>query len=186
MNYPVLIKNITAGIFFMLTVLNGPAAAQLMEAPSTAEIPQQSAYVEFGGNALAYSLNYDALFKSGWGIRLGGGFYPHDFLTDEFRDPADDSYAFLGLAMGLYAFGKSASKLELGAGLLFGTIYDNDRWDLPEPPGATFSIGYRYYPIESKHFSFKAAFTPTITKTGLHPRLGISLGITLTPEGDIK
>ncbi|MDZ7680344.1 MAG: hypothetical protein U5J63_01205 [Fodinibius sp.] len=92
-------------LLFVLGVAVTPAFSQLMEAPSTAEIPQQSAYVEFGGNALAYSLNYDALFKNGWGIRLGGGFYPHDFLTDEFRDPAEDSYAFLGLVMGLYAFG---------------------------------------------------------------------------------
>jgi hypothetical protein len=53
-------------------------------------------------------------------------------------------------------------------------------------PGATFSFVYRYFPIELKRFSFKAAITPTITKTGLRPRIGISLGITLTPGGDIK
>ena len=180
------IRHVLVGAFFLFVAGAAPVLAQRMEAPSTAEIPQQSAYVEFGGNALAYSLNYDALFQSGWGIRLGGGYYPHDFLEDEFRDPADDSYAFLGLVMGFYAFGKSASKLELGAGLLFGTIYDQDRWNLPKPPGATFSIGYRYYPIESKKFSFKTAFTPTITSSGIHPRIGISLGITLTPEGNIK
>jgi hypothetical protein len=45
------------GVVLMLMASAGPAAAQLMESPTTAEITQQSAYVEFGGNALAYSLN---------------------------------------------------------------------------------------------------------------------------------
>lgn len=88
--------------------------------------------------------------------------------------------------MGLRSFGELAHKLEVGGGLLFGSIYDPRKWNSPEPPGATFSIGYRYYPVESSHFTFKAAFTPVITRDGFHPRIGISLGITLTPEGDAE
>jgi len=161
------------------------ASAQLPESPSTAEIPQQSAYLELGGNGLFYSLNYDVLFQRSWGFRLGGAVYPPAFDNPNRNKQADEgSLAFLGIVMGQYMLGQTAHKLELGGGILFGTIYDHDKWDFIEPPGATFSIGYRYYPVESSHFTFKAAFTPVITKTGFHPRIGITFGITLTPEGN--
>lgn len=165
-------------------LLASRADAQITGVPPDTEIPQQSVYLEIGGNGLVYSLNYDALFRSNWGLRLGGSFYPFDVEHDEIHTSDDESYAFLGLVMGLYAIGKKAHKLELGAGGLFGTIYDRERWDFIEPPGATFSMGYRYYPDEPSHFTFKVAFTPTVTRSGLHPRIGISLGITLTEEGD--
>jgi hypothetical protein len=180
-------NNIKRVCFLITVVLLGtgfPSEAQLMRAPTGGEIPQQSVYLELGGNGLLYSLNYDVLFDSGWGFRLGGNYYPHDFKDNSLRSASDDSYAFLGVVMGIRTFGQTAHKLELGGGLLFGTIYDPDRWDFIEPPGATFSLGYRYYPEEPSRFSFKAAFTPVITRTGLHPRIGISFGITLTPEGD--
>lgn len=161
-----------------------PLRAQLPEAPPTGEIPQQSVYLELGGNGLFYSLNYDVLFHSRWGFRLGGSMYPPSFSDRYGQNTDEGSLAFLGIIMGHRLLGKSANKLELGAGLLFGTIYDHQEWDFIEPPGATFAIGYRYYPEEPSHFTFKAAFTPVLTKTGFHPRFGVSFGITLTPEGD--
>ena len=179
----ILIKRVGLCGALILAVLSSRAEAQI-EIPPDAEIPQQSVYVEIGGNGLVYSLNYDALFQSHWGIRLGGSYYPFDVEPDEIHESDDESYAFLGLVMGLYAIGKKAHKVELGAGILFGTIYDRQRWDFIEPPGTTFSMGYRYYPDNPSHFTFKVAFTPTITRSGLHPRIGISLGITLTEEGD--
>ena len=154
-----------------------------MESPANAEIPQQSVYLEIEENGFIYSLNYDALCQSIWGIRLGGSFYPFNLEPDEIHNLDNESYAFLGLVIGQYAIGDKAQKLELGAGLLFGTIYHRQRWYFIEPPGATFSLGYRYYPDEPSYFTFKAAFTPTITRSGIHPRFGISLGITLTEEG---
>lgn len=156
------------------------AKGQLPQRPVKTDVPQQSVYMELGGNNLIYSLNYDVLFQSNWGFRLGGSYFPFDI-----GDGSDDnSSAFLGLIMGQRSFGKTAHKLETGAGLLFGTIYDPQQWDFIEPPGATFSIGYRYFPAESSRFTFKAAFTPIITRSGFHPRIGVSFGITLTPEGD--
>lgn len=164
------------------TVITG--RGQLPEPPSKAEIPQQSVYVELGGNGLYYSLNYDVLFQSNWGFRLGGSVYPPVFSDQNHNQIDEGSTAFLGLIMAHRTLGETAHKLEVGGGVLFGTIYDHEKWDFIEPPGATFSIGYRYYPVESSHFTFKAAFTPVITQTGFHPRIGISFGITLTPEGD--
>jgi len=170
---------------FLVLGLTVTSPAQLPEPPTAGDIPQQSVYLELGGNGLFYSLNYDVLFKSNWGLRLGGAIYPPAFSNQDNNQQAEGgSLAFIGLIMGKRSWGETAHKLEVGGGLLFGTIYDHDEWDFIEPPGATFSIGYRYYPVESSHFTFKAAFTPVITKTGFHPRIGLSFGITLTPEGD--
>lgn len=165
--------------------------AQPIEKPSTYEIPQQSVYMELGGNALFYSLNYDVLFKNGYGLRLGGSFLFESLgqLLGEELGPysgASQTRAVFGLVMGHKMIGSGPSKLELGAGVLFGTIYDSDSWDSLKPPGATFSAGYRLFPSDSGKFTFKAALTPIITRDGFHPRFGISLGMTLTPEGNIR
>jgi hypothetical protein len=174
--------------WLLLAVFSIPnlSNAQLMERPYTGEIPQQSVYLELGGNGLIYSFNYDVLFPGNWGFRLGGG-YMWDatgkrigFGDYRFRN----STAFVGVIMGHHMVGEGSSKLGSGSGLLLGASYDRSDWDFIEPPGATFTLGYRYYPKEDSRVTFKAAFTPIITRTGFHPRFGISFGITLTPEGD--
>ena len=176
-----------SSLLLCLLLLTEWAQAQLPSRPNpSTDIPQQSVYLELGGNGIYYSLNYDVLFSSGWGFRLGGGYYPPFLSERDYISNVDDTNAFLGLVMGQRSFGVKAHKLEVGAGLLFGTIYEKAKWDAIEPPGASFSLGYRYYPEESSRVTFKAAFTPVISKSGFHPRVGISLGITLTPEGDAK
>lgn len=163
--------------------------AQPFEKPSTHEIPRQSIYMELGGNGLIYSLNYDVLFENGYGIRLGGTYLFKADRSGGIAGPYTriyDSKALLGLVMGHKMIGNGSSKAELGAGFLFGTIYDIENWDFIEPPGLTLTAGYRLYPSDSGKFTFKAAFTPVITAKGFHPWFGISFGITLTPEGDIR
>jgi len=150
-------------------------------------IPRQSVYVELGGNAMLYSLNYDVVFSNNWGFRLGGSYYPGSSHGDDFLfNSSVGTDAFLGLIMGLHLFGKVPNQIETGAGILFGTIYEPQKWDAPKPPGLTFTLGYRYYPKEFSHVTFKAAFTPIINSSGIHPYFGISLGITLTPQGDAR
>lgn len=68
-------------LFFIFLFLIGvavPAHSQI----NSREIPQQSVYLELGGNGLIYSLNYDFVFQSNWGVRLGGGYYPF-YIDDE-------------------------------------------------------------------------------------------------------
>lgn len=179
------VRSVCFGIALLVTGWTSVVRAQPPSRPSTEGIPQQSVYLEFGGNGIIYSLNYDALFQSDWGIRLGGSYYPPFVSEDNSGYSSDEgSTAFLGLIMGLRTFGETAHKFELGSGLLFGTIYDPTKWEFIEPPGATFSVGYRYYPKEDSRVTFKAAFTPVVNRSGFHPRVGLSLGITLTPEGD--
>lgn len=176
-------------VLFLFILLGIPAIseAQLPERPVTTNIPQQSVYIELGGNGLIYSLNYDVLFQSNWGFRLGGAFFPSDFMDeDKLFTQKENSTAFMGIVMGYRALGSGSNKMEIGSGILFGTIYDRQKWDYIEPPGLTFSLGYRYYPEDPSHFTFKIAFTPVINRTGFHPGVGISLGITLTPAGDAR
>jgi hypothetical protein len=179
-------------ISVLIFVFVSNAFGQIPERPNTYEIPQQSLYLELGGNGLIYSLNYDVLFKSGYGIRLGSSYLftdrqkPFGEQRERFYSGFRESNAILGIIMGQKMFGKGSSKAEFGGGLLFGTIYDSEEWDFIEPPGLTFTAGYRLYPSDSGRFTFKAAFTPVITKEGFHPYFGISFGLTLTPEGNIR
>lgn len=162
--------------------------SQPFEKPSTYEIPQQSVYLELGGNGIIYSLNYDVLFKNGYGVRLGGSYLYERMGWVNRNDRGSfsqiESNAILGFVMGHKMFGKTSNKLELGTGLLFGTIYEPTDWDFIKPPGLTFSAGYRFYPSDPGKFTFKAAFTPVLTRDGFHPRFGVSFGVTLTPEGN--
>lgn len=134
-------------------------------------------------------MNYDVLFKNGYGIRLGGSYLYESMgrvIGDE-RGPFSqigESNALLGVVMGHKMFGKTANKFELGTGLLFGTIYERADWDFIKPPGLTFSTGYRFYASGPGKFTFKAAFTPVLARDGFHPRFGVSIGVTLTPEGN--
>ncbi|WP_138429632.1 hypothetical protein [Fodinibius saliphilus] len=179
-------KRIILFILIVLTVSITSVQAQLFERPTEVPIPQQSVYLELGGNALVYSLNYDVLFQSGWGFRLGGGYAlsQTDFIP--YQKPYSTSNEFLGVAMGLRSIGNNNHKLELGAGILIGTLSGENNNNFVDPPGATFSVGYRFLPVEPSHFTFKAAFTPVISSSGFHPGFGLSFGITLTPEGDAK
>lgn len=178
-------------LFTILILLGGNSVlySQPFERPSTYEIPKQSIYLELGGNGIFYSLNYDVLFKNGYGIRLGGSYLYSSFgrtIGGE-RGPYSrigESNALIGVVMGQKMFGDTSSKFEMGAGFMFGTIYDAENWDYIKPPGLTFSAGYRLFPDDPGKFTFKAAFTPIIDRDGFHPRFGISLGVTLTPEGN--
>lgn len=158
--------------------------AQLPQRPPSGEIPRQSVYMELGGNAVVYSLNYDVIFHNNWGFRLGGSYYPAVVTDNVSFNSSVGSDAFLGLAMGLHLFGTSPNYLETGAGLLFGTIYEPEKWHTIKPPGLTLTLGYRYLPEDYSRFTFKAAFTPIINSDGFHPYVGLSFGITLTPQGD--
>lgn len=177
-------------IFLFLFVTTGSLKGQPFEKPSTYEIPQQSVYTELGGNGLVYSLNYDVLFQNGYGVRLGGTYLGSNWIDiGERRGPyrrISSANSFFGLVMGLKMIGEKSSKAELGAGLLFGSVDDSEDWNYIKPPGLTLTAGYRYYPVDSGKFTFKAAFTPVITRQGIYPHFGISFGVTLTPEGKIR
>jgi len=177
------IKAGIATILVLLVINIKISRAQLQKRPYVGEIPRQSVYLEVGGNALIYSLNYDVAFRNNWGFRLGGSYYPASANDGVFYTSSVGSTAFLGLVMGLRFFGQTPNQLETGVGFLFGSIDEPQKWHTIKPPGLTFTFGYRYYPVDPNNVTFKIAFTPVINGSGFHPIFGISLGITLTPEG---
>jgi hypothetical protein len=89
----------------------------------------------------------------------------------------------MALLMGHYLIGKRSHKLELGTGVLLGDV-DHVEWKFPHPPGATFTIGYRYLPESKGKLTFRAGFTPLISNGKFHPRFGISLGGMLWGPGN--
>jgi len=165
-------------VLTLLTATVCQAQRPMNPPPSSGDIPMQSVYLEFAGNGIIYSLNYDILFSNDWGLRLGTSYYPLEDDNGQYTDVGED--AFIGLVMGYRSVGENAHKLEIGGGIVFGTLGNQRSLDVPVPPGATASIGYRFYPREDSRATFKAAFTPMVNSDGFHARIGI----TLTPEGD--
>jgi len=152
------------------------------------QTPIQSVYLEVGGNAILYSLNYDIVLDN-FGFRLGIMPYGYGSVYDRpSRIDPDGNFltfdAFLGVFMANYLTGSGPHKLELGGGILFGDIQDNVDWDYPRPPGLTFTVGYRYLSPKNG-FTFRAGFTPVLTSHDLRPGFGISFGWLITePENN--
>ncbi len=141
--------------------------------------PIQSTYVELGGSAGIYSLNYDAVFSNGIGFRVGGTYLPESIERNQFSESRYKGTTLLVvLLMGEYLVGKGPHKFETSAGVMFGESNPQST-DVPIPdiPGIPFSFGYRYLPEEVGKITVKAAFTPTIYGGRLHPRVGFSIGL---------
>jgi hypothetical protein len=108
------------------------------------------AYLELGGNALFYSLNYDSRFaknQDGLGFKIGVSFY----RTEAIAIPVHLNYVI----------GKNNHALELGAGIYAFHRLKNGPDNLIYPAGV---LAYRYQPV-AKHFSFRAGWTPTFVKS---------------------
>jgi len=130
-----------------------------------------SIYLEIGGSALGYSLNYERrVGENLWG-RVGVSYLP-PFVV--FGD-------FVSLPAGLsYLLGKYDKHLELGFTLsptyIKSAFKINDNYDKEFGIISSAIIGYRFQPKEE--LFFKLAFTPLITtfETTFLPSGGISFG----------
>ncbi len=121
----------------------------------------KSGFIEYGGNGLIASINYDARFlktQDGFGYRIGLG----AVLTDVFR-----ARAGLTIPIGLnYLAGKKSHFFESGLGL---TI-DVDAGEVIFVP----SIGYRYQPLHNG-FTFRIFASPLIRHSSIF-WAGLSFG----------
>ena len=92
----------------------GSAAAQDAAGPRVAN---NTFFVELGGNALAYSLNYERFFTPKAGVRVGGMYLQGESDGDDVR---------VGVAlfpvMGTYLLGQGNSHFELGAFFLLSGL----------------------------------------------------------------
>lgn len=153
-----------------------PAAYNLEDAPEPrladpfARTANNSLFLELGGNALFYSLNFEHIFGgSNLSLRVGFG-YIHLYGTffGSYHDEEDLAVPIVAS----YYLGGANHKLQLGAGAVFvdregATAYGREAL-------ATLVVGYRYLPYDGG-FNFGVAFTPFF-----------SPGPVMTPSGGVN
>ncbi len=162
-----------AGLFVWLGCTN-VLYAQTDDAMTDKLQTKNSLYLELGGNALVYSINYDRVLTDAFSARIGIGFYS---LDDDFGDTA----SLTGIPITAhYLLGKGNSRLELGAGLVvltgkadLGGVSTSDATVL-----GTGVFAYRFQKPDGGVF-FKAGFTPLFQGGTFIPWFGISIGYTL-------
>jgi hypothetical protein len=136
------------------------------------KVAKNCIYLEFLGNGLMYSLNYDRMLSNSIGFRIGAGF----FSTND-RDSDDHLTVATFPATLNYIKGKGKHKFEIGAGVMLLTVSGNiDLFDF-EGSGlaGTATFGYRYQPKKGG-FVFRIGFTPLFGEFGFLPFGGLSLG----------
>jgi hypothetical protein len=152
-------------VFLLVAVLYFPSQAQTDPA-------RNSVYIEFLGNGIIYSLNYDRMFTESFGVRAGVGYI----------EPIAESIVSFPLMLH-YLVGTGNSKFELGIGATIISQSENSGFsfisDDKEFTGSgvlgTLTIGYRYQRNE-EGFVFRAGFTPLFGKIGFWPLAGLSVG----------
>lgn len=176
-------------LLIVFLALPGSAFSQLPYTPQTTfNVPDQSLYVEAGGNGILFSMNYDLRFENNFGFRLGVSGVPAFSSNHRNRDSRSwddfrDTPFIFSVIMGNYFIGEGTSSLELGAGVVIGQIYEKENWKRPEPDAATFTIGYRYINRKKWYPTFKAGFTPMVNFNGnAYMRIGISVGLMISGD----
>jgi hypothetical protein len=160
---------VPASLVLLLALLLVPGAAR---AQAPARTARNAFYLELGGNAILYSLNYDRLFTDRVSGRVGVMFFG-----------AADKDSSAGVVatpiMASYLWGEGNSRFETGAGLLLvsGGIDNVEGYEDEGFGGAagTATLGYRYQ-RPAGGFVFRAGVTPVFSLDGIAPWFGISFG----------
>lgn len=131
-----------------------------------------SIYLEIGGNALIYSINYDRLLSNNFGLRAGA-------MAFALSDGSGSAAAVATPVLANYFIGDGNGRFELGAGIVFasGGIGGGDVGFAGSGVGVTSTIGYRLQPV-SGGFLFRIGFTPIYFSRKFIPMGGLSLGYT--------
>ena len=165
------------GVLFLF--LAAPLAAQTAPAGRTA---YNSIYLELGGNALVYSVNYERIMPAGAALRAGLSYM--SVSASSGSAAANASVVGIPLTFSYLGRGTGSLKLELGAGASFEKFsgsssvgFGNDIKAGAFVPLATFIAGIRIAPPKGG-FTFKLAFTPFYhPDTGFFPWGGMSFGM---------
>jgi hypothetical protein len=154
------------------------AVTLLLLAPAVASAQERTArnglYVELGGNAGIWSLNYERFVSDDVSLRVGGGY-----------TSVSDS---LGTSVSLLTFPLTASwlglrsgshALEIGAGVVFASASVSSNSAGVEAFGSgvvgTAILGYRLAPLTGG-FNLRVAFTPLFGNGGFFAWGGVALG----------
>lgn len=136
-------------------------------------------FVEFGGNGLVYSINYERFLSQDFSLRAGVGYL--SLGSSEFDGGSSASLTTVPLMANYLGVGRYNHRLELGGGVVLmhmsARTYDGIGSDFGSGflAAATGCIGYRYAPLDGG-FNFKAGFTPLLSSFGLLPLAGVSFG----------
>ncbi len=134
---------------------NNSAFAQSDETSSNP--PRHNFFIEGGGNAMAFSVNYDSRFgkkNSGLGYLVGlGGFTSFD---------SNSGTSLLAVPIQLnYLAGRGAHFFEAGIGATYTTngFWENQQIEDKTPVLGTVTFGYRFQPLKSG-FMLRTGITP--------------------------
>jgi len=140
---------------------------------SVVESPKKAIFVEWRGNGIGKSINFDSRFsnaRNGLGLRVGIGATEIDYDSDSENQLTYDALTIPAEIN--YLFGKRRHSLEAGVG--FTTILEQN--DSNFGGQAFLSFGYRFKPIR-KGIVFRFNYTPTFDAEGLEfGKTGVSLG----------
>ncbi|MDO3696059.1 hypothetical protein QVZ41_14495 [Wenyingzhuangia sp. chi5] len=120
-------------------------------------------FIELGGNAITYSVNYEKIIKQiknhNLAIRIGGSY---------FKKKGQNNIIGIPIGVNLITNNNKNHHLDLGAGVSYskgfiqsGTV-NNNEWDSYEELFFIPSIGYRYDKLK-KGINFRIAYTPLIS-----------------------
>lgn len=160
---------VPASLVLLLALVLAPGAARAQEA---APIARNAYYLEVGGNALIYSINYERFFSDRLAGRVGGMF---------FGASGEDSSAGVVAApiMASYLWGEGNSRFETGVGILLvsGGIQNVEGYEDEDFSGTvgTGTLGYRWQRPQGG-FVFRAGLTPVFSLDGIGPWFGASFG----------
>lgn len=131
-----------------------------------------SLYLELGGNALLYSINYDKLISDDFGLRAG-------FMAFAAVGSSSAVVAVGVPVLANYFVGEGNHRLELGLGFTYmaGSVGVADVAAEGSGIMPTGSIAYRYQPVDGGFF-FKVGFSPIKTEYEFLPWGGLGLGYT--------
>ncbi len=160
-----------------------PSPAADTPPPASPQEPGRNLiFVELGGNGILYTINYDRGLTEDLSVRIGIGHLeeganPISTGPDEIAAQAATTVPVLMS----YVHGHQSHRLELGAGVTVirhsGTRAMGNQPELPADLSvlATAVIGYRYVPREGG-FTYRAGFTPLLSRGGILPWGGLSFG----------
>lgn len=160
-------------LLMLLAVCTFADTAEAQESTKRA----QNVFVEFGGQGILFSANYDTRFgnrRDGLGARAGIGYISID----------GTSVTTIPVSLN-YLLGKGKNFFEIGLGTTYGSaklgedfLSDDDNNDSGSAFIGTMSFMYRLQPVDSG-FALRAGFTPVFSSSYFIPYYaGISLGYT--------
>jgi hypothetical protein len=179
------------GLLLALITLNSGIAqadeVDLGQAAKVERTARNSLYVELGGNAGLYSVNYERFVMDDAALRIGLMYMSVSASTTAGGTTSTGNASWFGapLMFSYMGVGSRNHKLELGAGVVLmnfsagASTFSATSNASGFVVAGTATVGYRYVPVDGG-FNFKAGFTPLVLQAAgtlyFQPWAGISVG----------